>query len=396
MIGGVTVVPQGGSSGMSNIQKPTNYVCDLILDRDALILSPSAKGSTALVKDASDDPTVSAGWAIYSWEDGTWTKIAEGESQDFAEFLLNYYDKAEVDGLIAGAGNSFDKGFFADEAAIIAAHPAGEAGWKAVNGATDTIWVWDVESAAWVDSGASSSSLPVTALGTSGAQTVDRSISDKWTLTPSAAVTLADSNFTTLLRASLAITNGGLQTINIPSAWVRVGAGSFEFSNNDVDVLNLVYDGTQITVEHVPPIPITSYLGTYSTGDRRSQIVFTTDVPVLTNANIDGNTTNNEYPGITAYTGLYLQFEFPEAIYMDEFIRYNDNTPGRTEGTWQLNGSNNGIDWSSLGAPMIFDTSNPDVHSITNPGWYKYLKFIATADAVSGNAGWAEFEFKTN
>ncbi len=103
-LGGATVVPQGGSSGMSNIQKPKNYIVDSILDRDALILSPSAKASTVLVKDASDDSTVTSGWAVYSKESDAWIKIAEGESMEVAEILENYYDKSAVDSLIAASG----------------------------------------------------------------------------------------------------------------------------------------------------------------------------------------------------------------------------------------------------------------------------------------------------
>ncbi len=98
-IGGVTVVPQGGSSGMSNIQKPANYICDLILDRDALILSPSAKGSTALVKDAGDDPTVDSGWAWYSWDGEAWTKTAEGESLEHGRNCIKLSPDASVFGI---------------------------------------------------------------------------------------------------------------------------------------------------------------------------------------------------------------------------------------------------------------------------------------------------------
>jgi len=52
-----------------------------------------------------------------------------------------------------------DKGFFPTEADLIAAIPVGEAGWFAVVGETDTIWVWDVDTTAWVDSGAIPSGL---------------------------------------------------------------------------------------------------------------------------------------------------------------------------------------------------------------------------------------------
>lgn len=53
---------------------------------------------------------------------------------------------------LAGLSDN-DKGFFANEAAIIATYETGQAGWFVRNGETDTIWVWDVEGGAWVDTG---------------------------------------------------------------------------------------------------------------------------------------------------------------------------------------------------------------------------------------------------
>lgn len=100
-IGGVTVVPNPGGSGMSNIQKPTNYIVADITERNALILSPSAKGSTAKVRDASADPTVESGWAVYSWDGESWTKTAEGESLEHGRECV----KLSPDASAFGIGN---------------------------------------------------------------------------------------------------------------------------------------------------------------------------------------------------------------------------------------------------------------------------------------------------
>jgi len=61
--------------------------------------------------------------------------------------------------------------------------------------------------------------LPVTALGTSGTVTIDRSISDKWTIEPTSAATIDDSNFTETQEALLIIYNSG-GFITFPSDWV--------------------------------------------------------------------------------------------------------------------------------------------------------------------------------
>lgn len=46
-----------------------------------------------------------------------------------------------------------DKGWFATEAALIAAHTPGQNGWFATVGETDTVWVWDADTTAWVNTG---------------------------------------------------------------------------------------------------------------------------------------------------------------------------------------------------------------------------------------------------
>jgi len=51
--------------------------------------------------------------------------------------------------------SSSDKGYFADQAALEAAYPVGEAGWYALVGTTDTFWSWDTDTNAWKDSGIS-------------------------------------------------------------------------------------------------------------------------------------------------------------------------------------------------------------------------------------------------
>lgn len=46
-----------------------------------------------------------------------------------------------------------DKWYFATEAALNSAYPTWQNGWYATVGTTDTMWVWDWDTAAWVDSG---------------------------------------------------------------------------------------------------------------------------------------------------------------------------------------------------------------------------------------------------
>ncbi len=55
--------------------------------------------------------------------------------------------------IIGGTGNAFFLGFYADPTALNTAHPTAVDGNYAIVGSTDTIWIWDQDTTAWVDSG---------------------------------------------------------------------------------------------------------------------------------------------------------------------------------------------------------------------------------------------------
>lgn len=56
-----------------------------------------------------------------------------------------------VVGAGGGGGDTHNKGYFADQAALEEAYPTAEAGDWAIVGETDTVWVWDEDGSAWVD-----------------------------------------------------------------------------------------------------------------------------------------------------------------------------------------------------------------------------------------------------
>lgn len=57
-------------------------------------------------------------------------------------------DKTKLDAL-----NANDQGFYATPTDLRTAIPVGQPGWFATVGSTDTVWVWDVGTNDWVDSG---------------------------------------------------------------------------------------------------------------------------------------------------------------------------------------------------------------------------------------------------
>ena len=69
--------------------------------------------------------------------------------EDAVEYSIEN-DSGVQDAILAVNKN---KGWFANPAALRAAHPTGSNGEWAIVGSTDTVWVWDTDSADWVDSG---------------------------------------------------------------------------------------------------------------------------------------------------------------------------------------------------------------------------------------------------
>ena len=101
----------------------------------AAMLRDPAPGKLAWVQDATGDPTVDQGSALYAWQEAsrTWLKIYETEIMD------------------DGQGQSVQNfvGWIENPEALTTAYPEGQNGWYAIVGTTDTIWVWDTDTASW-------------------------------------------------------------------------------------------------------------------------------------------------------------------------------------------------------------------------------------------------------
>ena len=96
-------------------------------------------GKLAWVKDASGDPTVDEGSAMYVWrEHRGWVKLYETEMMDEG-------DKSQ-----AIARNFI--GWVENPDKLNELYPTGKDGMFAIVGTTDSVWVWDSDTQSWVDS----------------------------------------------------------------------------------------------------------------------------------------------------------------------------------------------------------------------------------------------------
>ena len=102
------------------------------------MLQEQYPGKLAWVVDASGDPTVESGSALYTWREYQgWVKIYE------TEYMDPVYNPAI---------NNF-VGWVANPDQLNTLYPVGKDGMFAIIGTTDSMWVWDSETSSWVDSG---------------------------------------------------------------------------------------------------------------------------------------------------------------------------------------------------------------------------------------------------
>ena len=101
----------------------------------------AAKDVSAIVKADSENAALSAAAAKTSEIN---SKRSESQSATYLQGTKEYFEQVRT--ITIGA-----QGWYATPEALKAAVPVGENGWWAVVGTTDTIWTWDGDTGAWVD-----------------------------------------------------------------------------------------------------------------------------------------------------------------------------------------------------------------------------------------------------
>ena len=93
-------------------------------------------GKLAWVVDASGDPSVDKGSALYAWRplSKTWEKIYETEVMDGGSSVIQNF-----------------VGWVASPEQLRSMYPNASDGWYAIVGTTDSIWVWDSDTNDWKD-----------------------------------------------------------------------------------------------------------------------------------------------------------------------------------------------------------------------------------------------------
>lgn len=131
-----TVINPNGKSWFATASGVTVIGTTKTYQTYADLLREQYPGKLAWVVDASGDPSVDKGSALYAWRSlsKTWVKIYETEMMDGGSSVIQNF-----------------VGWVATPEQLRAMYPNASDGWYAIIGTTDSIWVWDSDTNDWKD-----------------------------------------------------------------------------------------------------------------------------------------------------------------------------------------------------------------------------------------------------
>lgn len=131
-----TVINPNGKSWFATASGVTVIGTTKTYQTYADLLREQYPGKLAWVVDASGDPSVDKGSALYAWRSlsKTWEKIYETEILDGGSSVIQNF-----------------VGWVATPEQLRAMYPNASDGWYAIVGTTDSIWVWDSDTNDWKD-----------------------------------------------------------------------------------------------------------------------------------------------------------------------------------------------------------------------------------------------------
>ena len=131
-----TVINPNGKAWYANASGVTIVGTTKTYQTYADMLREQYPGKLAWVLDASGDPSVDKGSALYAWRplSKTWEKIYETEMMDGGSSVIQNF-----------------VGWVASPEQLRSMYPNASDGWYAIVGTTDSIWVWDSDTNDWKD-----------------------------------------------------------------------------------------------------------------------------------------------------------------------------------------------------------------------------------------------------
>ncbi len=152
--------------------------------------------------------------------------------------------------------------------------------------------------------------------------------------------------------------------------------------------------GTLAYLSISPDQGATSYSNTGGQGNRQSMITLTPDVGLFTaldlTEHLNGVYDNGDYiPNGTGFIGKALVIEFNVAYVIDELKVVGEFA--NSQGTWQMYGSQNGTDYTTVGSTFAITVNSGAAFTNTTP--YRFYKMVGSSGTVT-QTWWHELEFK--
>ena len=139
----LTAIDKAKETGLNALNEKQQAALDSVAE--AVSTAQSAAGTaTEQAAAAATQATAAASSASAAKTSESNAKTSETESAKNLQGTKEYFEQVRT--ITIGA-----QGWYATPEALKAAVPVGENGWWAVVGTTDTIWTWDSDTGAWVD-----------------------------------------------------------------------------------------------------------------------------------------------------------------------------------------------------------------------------------------------------
>ena len=139
----LTAIDKAKETGLNALDKKQQAALDSVAE--AVSTAQSAAGTaTEQATTATEQATAAASSASAAKTSESNAKTSETESAKNLQGTKEYFEQVRT--ITIGA-----QGWYATPEALMAAVPIGENGWWAVVGTTDTIWTWDSDTGAWVN-----------------------------------------------------------------------------------------------------------------------------------------------------------------------------------------------------------------------------------------------------
>ena len=223
-------------------------------------------------------------------------------------------------------GDSHNKGYYATQAALEEAYPTAEAGDWAIVGATDTVWVWDEDGSAWVDT------------DTKGEVTPDMIIVKSATM-PTASTTPASAVYQYVGATNATYTHGYIYE-NVPETQTQtliifdpVGTGKLSFNYTGHSVLDLFERVASLSTPTFDPADVAS--GSFVL-DKTNELWYVSGYDSSNNAlftNFTVSATGDEY-SLDAYGYVYT-FMFPDDYEDGHTENFTIAQESQTTYSWQ-------------------------------------------------------------